>query len=381
MAQETKKRVSRLAQQTAKATPTSGITDEGSSKTYTCILCGKSTKRPTDQFYKTKDTQLTKLNNGYAHVCKTCINEIYNKYREQFDSAIIAVQICCHYLDIPYIDRLAHRVAETKTDTFPLTTYIQGLSAAAYRDMTFADYVIDVAEYTTDLTTSSHDDREKKWDSDSMKNMAYVKNIVGYDPFLDVSLSSEDRKFLFNAMAGYCPDSNIANDSHKLNCIINIVKLLLQSDKVGKNINFELTQPINQQKNVEKLVNMQKTIQSSIDRIAKDNDISKSSSAKGSNTLTAKMKLLSDEGFRESEVNMFNVEQSKQIQLLADMSNQAVIKAINMEDNDYSMIITEQRDDLTKLHAQNKELQEQVRLLTNELNERKGGKPANENVS
>lgn len=380
MARETKKRISRIAPQTDTQPKPKKVAEED--RVYTCVLCGNSTKRPGDQFYRTKDTILTEQNNGYAHICKTCINDIYKKYYEEFDSPVIAVQICCHYLDIPYVDRLAHRVVEQRNNTSPLTTYMQGLTASVYRNASFIDYIIDVAEYTTDLTTTSHDaSKDKKWDQDSLKNMAYVKNIAGYDPFRDVNLSSEDRKFLFNTMAGYCPDSSVANDSHKFNCIINIVKLLLQSDKIGRNINFELTQPISQQKNVDKLINMQKVIQSSIDRIAKENDISRSTAAKGSNTLTMRMKQLNDEGFRESEVNMFNVEQSKQMQLLADISAQAVLKAINMEDNDYSMIISEQRDELTKLYADNKALQEQVRTLTNELNDRKGGKAVHEDVS
>lgn len=339
-------------------------------KTYTCILCGNSTKRPKEQFYTTKNTELTKSNEGFARICKKCVNKLYNEYKLQFDSAVIAVLICCHYLDIPYIERLAQKVATTKNMASPMGDYMKGIAASCYQDLTFADYLVDVAEYTVDLT-SANQKQEKKWDKESLQNMAYVKNIVGYDPFQDVSLTTDDRKFLFNTMAGYCPDSSVANDSHKLNTILNIVKQLLQLEKINKSINFELTQPQSQQRDVVSLVNIQKTLQSSIDRMAKDNDISKANAAKGSNTLTGRMKLLSDEGFRESEVNMFNIEQSAQMQKLADISARAMINAISLEDNDYSLIITEQRDELTKLYGKNKELEEKVRLLTNEVNSKR----------
>lgn len=340
---------------------------EQEDKTYTCILCGNSTKRPKDQFYATKNTQLTKSNDGFARICKKCVNKLYQEYRLQFDSAVIAVLICCHYLDIPYIERLAQKVAVSKNMASPMGDYMKGIAASCYQDLSFADYLVDVAEYTVDLT-SANKKQEKKWDKDSLKNMAYVKNIMGYDPFQDISLTTDDRKFLFNTMAGYCPDSSITNDSHKLNTILNIVKLLLQLDKINKSINFELTQPQSQQRDVVGLVNIQKGIQLSIDRMAKENNISKSTTARGSDTLTGRMKQLGDEGFREAEVNMFSIEQCEQMQKLADISARAVISAINLEDNDYSLIVTEQRDELTKLYAKNKELEEQVRLLTNQVN-------------
>lgn len=335
-------------------------------KTHTCTVCGSSTRVPGRSFYATSFAKNNAQNSGFSLICKNCIKEFYAQYFAETGNAYTALQICCHYLDIPYIQQAAEKCLKGKSAVFPIPMYMKELLLPAYRKLSYADSIIETAYAMTPAETN--EEKEKSWDKESLQNMSYIKNIVGYDPFDDSSLTAEDRKFLFNTMAGYCPDSSIANDSHKLNSIIVIVKHLLQANKVTELINRELAKPLNKQQDIDKLANIQKTFHQTIDRMAEKNNISKSKDTNQSSTLTGRMQMLMQDEFRDIEVNMYDIEQSEQLLKLEKMSMEAVKEAIHLEDNDYSDIINEQREIIDRLNKENKGLAEKVRVLTNQLN-------------
>lgn len=331
----------------------------------TCIICGSShVYRLELAFYNTPYAPASENNNAYSRICKNCVEKMYQDILTKTDNVYLAVETCCHYLDVPYVPAFA-KITELNKNRRPMSEYVNTLlTSQAYEGLTYADSIAD--RYTPDGEQKIATPREKDWDKDSVQNMNYIKNIVGYDPFDDETYSDADRKFLYNTMSGYCPDSTIANDSHKLNSIINIVRQLLQVNKVTNEINRQLSLPVEEQTDIKNLADMQKTFFQSIDRMAEKNSISQAKSSRGANTLTARMQMLQNDGFRNIEVNMFDIKQAKQLQALADMSAKAMINAIELEDNDYSEIIAEQRDMVVRLNRENEELKEQVRILTNE---------------
>lgn len=354
----------RTARPKPELAPPSSVEEVTRGKSYTCTHCGSQTRRPDEHFYRFM-SPATANNNGYTRVCKMCINGLYENFRLRFDSATLAVQMCCHYLDMPYVEEAAIRAIDHKT-VATMTAYANSINTERYHNMLYTDTIAE--QYTklkADVGKATDENREKNWDRESLQNMAYVKNIVGYDPFDDKNYSLDDRKFLFNTMASYCPDSSIMNDSHKLNSILNIVRELHQVNKTQEALNKEMSKSNPNLKVIQDWNNVKKTQLQSIDRMAEKNDVSNSSATKGSTTLTGRMQALSDDSFRDIEVNLYDIEQSAQLQKLADISAKAVIAAIELEDNDYVSMVEEQREIIAKLQGENKSLQEENRILKN----------------
>lgn len=332
---------------------------------YKCVRCGASTLRPKDKFFLSPTSVLYIANEGYVPICKTCMQELYSALLNKYSSPDTAIQVCCHYLDWPYDAAIARKARDNST-TFPLPIYYRSICSSRFAQQTFVDTLQTQAPSSTKQARAKV---EQNWDRESLQNMGYIKNIVGYDPFDDESFTSTDRKFLFNTMAGYCPDSTVSSDSHKLQSILNIVKLQLQAYKVGEQINQVLAHhPIDVER-MNDYTNIQKNLHQSINTMAKENGISASGNGgvKPANTLTERMKLLKEEGFEAIEVNMFNVEQSEMFQKIADISINSIIKELQFEDNDYSEILSEQLAHISTLTQEHDTAVEELRVLENKM--------------
>lgn len=107
----------------------------------------------------------------------------------------------------------------------------------------------------------------------------------------------------------------------------------------------------------------------SIISLSKESKLSKASSGtstKGTNTWTGKVKLLKEMDLREEEVNAFDVETCKGMQQVAELSNAAIIKQINLDENDYAGMLTEQRTIITNLRKDKNLAEERMRILYRE---------------
>lgn len=333
---------------------------------YRCLRCGVGTLNPKDHFFLSS-SPMYKENKGFVPICKACFKEIYTEILDKFGDADLALKACCHYLDWAYDPVIARKAREAKS-SFPLAEYSKRIGASRFSKQTYVDTMYLRITNSAPTAVETREKLEQMWDQTSLQNMQFIKNTVGYDPFSDDNLSSSDRKFLFNTMAGYCPDSSVADDSHKLQSIINIVQLQLQVHKIGEQINQELAKyPIDADK-VDDYTTIQKNLYQSINTMAKENGISASGSGgvKPANTLTQKMKKLQEEGFDEIEVNMFNIEQSKALQTIADISMHSIIKELQLEANDYAEIRAEQVEIINKLRAERDKAVEENRILRNE---------------
>ena len=307
-------------------------------------------------------------NGGYVPICKSCMQELYTYAFDVSGGDVeLAIQICCHYLDWPFNPVIANKAKEAKI-SYPLQEYSNRIVHSRDKDKDFGQTLVFRIKNEDKVAADERAAAEKKWDTASLKNMAYVKKIVGYDPFDDTSLTSEDRMYLFNTMAGYCPDDSIIDDSHRLQSILNIVNLQLQAHKVGEQISREFAKSPISPHTIDSFTKIQKDLFQSINSMAKENGVSASSAgaAKPVNTLTERMKVLKEQGFDAIEVNMFNIEQSKCFQKIADISLHSMIKELRLEDNDYSEMQAEQLELITKLTNERDKLAEELRLLKNE---------------
>lgn len=373
-------------QPTAKPKPSAAVTDTAleeqfasnassaqqhskinSTPIYVCLRCGVKTIDPKNHFFLAGNPDLYTANGGYVPLCKSCMQELYTKAFDVAGDVELAIQICCHYLDWPFNPAIANKAKDARI-SYPLQEYNNRILHSRDKGKDFGETIVFRIKNEDKDAIAQRAADEKKWDRDSRVNMSYVKKIVGYDPFADDSLTSEDRKYLFNTMAGYCPDDSITEDSHRLQSILNIVSLQLQAHKVGEQINREFAKsPINAQA-IDSFTKVQKDLYQSINSMAKENGVSVSSAgaSKPVNTLTERMKMLKEQKFEDIEVNMFNIEQSKCFQKIAEISMHAAIKELQLEDNDYSDMLAEQTELVAKLTNERDTLAEELRLLKNQ---------------
>ena len=161
------------------------------------------------------------------------------------------------------------------------------------------------------------------------------------------------------------------DDVIKLNSIITIVKLTVQADKINRRIAELQNGSMNDREigTIKNLTAAQKSMNDSIISLSKESKLSKASSGtstKGTNTWTGKVKLLKEMDLREEEVNAFDVETCKGMQQVAELSNAAIIKQINLDENDYAGMLTEQRTIITNLRKDKNLAEERMRILYRE---------------
>lgn len=69
---------------------------------------------------------------------------------------------------------------------------------------------------------------------------------------------------------------------------------------------------------------------------------------------------------REEEVNAFEVETCRGMQQVAELSDAAILKQINLDENDYAGMLTDQRKIITDLRKQKNLAEERMRILYRE---------------
>ena len=189
---------------------------------------------------------------------------------------------------------------------------------------------------------------------------------LGYDPFEEEPI--EDRKYLFNVLVDYLDDS-ILEDNFLLNSIISIVKSQRQVAKLDAQISSIINDPermANNMSAVKSLVEAKKNISTAMLKTAEDNGISakyNTTKSKGQGTLSGILGRLNDIGFESAKINMFDIETSKSLRQIADISNKSIIEQLNLDDSEWSSMVAEQRHLLTDLQGRYDIAKEECRLL------------------
>ena len=87
---------------------------------------------------------------------------------------------------------------------------------------------------------------------------------------------------------------------------------------------------------------------------------------KGENTWTGKMRKLRDMNLRAAECNAFDIETAKGMQQVAEISDAAILKALALDESDYTDMIAEQRKIISDLKRRTAVAEEKARLLLRE---------------
>ena len=151
---------------------------------YKCTRCGKEYNKQELNFSKSK-SDLYMSNDGYLHICKTCVNEIFDYYLRIFEgNKMKAIKRICEMFDFYYDSGIANKTAESLAQTSVILDYFKRMNFCK-TGTTYMDNVISLA-VKGDIIETLEDI------SDESKMQAQEKSIR----FFGTGFSDDDYIFL-----------------------------------------------------------------------------------------------------------------------------------------------------------------------------------------
>lgn len=312
--------------------------------TVECSCCGKELALK-NNFYKSYS--ILNQSKQIMHICKNCIWKLFQEFLEESDDVQLTTYRICRLLDVPYLDTpFNSALAESKTNGLEaFKKYMKNInSLGQYSSYTFENGdSIDKREVERQEIIQI----EGSLSSRDKQNEVDVLNMLGYDPF--ETENKKDRKYLFNRLVDMLDDS-VLEDNLLLMSIIEIVKGFSQIDKINEMIST-LTSDLNKLSTnnggIKSLIDTKKNLMSTILKIAEDNGIStkfNTTKSKGSGTLAGIMKRLQDIGLEEAKINLYDIETSRSMRQIADISHQSIMSQLQLNESDYTDMIAQQKD-------------------------------------
>ena len=334
---------------------------------FTCNMCGKL--KDASDFYKSTDPLCT---TGVTRICKMCAAKL--AYSEDLKGNKKApdeqsVQLALRYLDKPFFQKLydesileAANTMSGRPKNNTWTSYIKNISMPQYNTLTWKDG--DCGNSSTLLPSIGSVDN-----SDEVTNKRTVISALGYDPF--ESAADADKPLMYGKLVGFL-DESTQDDELKLGACVEIVHSLNQSEKINTVINALQKTPESIIKNsatIKALEATKKDIMKTTLDLARDNGISikhSNHNTKGANTWTGKVKELKEMKLREQEVNAFDIGTSQGMLQVAEASTAAIMKQLALDENDYTEMISAQRQKVLELENKCDAAVEEARILRRE---------------
>lgn len=169
------------------------------------------------------------------------------------------------------------------------------------------------------------------------QNRKDVIKIIGYDPF-DEYPSEKDMPLLYSQLVNFL-DEETKNDAMKMIAAIQIVKSQAQITNLNAAIDaytIDVTTAVQNNAVVKNLSETVSKLVNNINSLAKENGISitnNNNKSKGAFTLSGKEKHLRDIGFREAEINTFDIGTCEGMRQVAEISEEARHKQIGYDEN------------------------------------------------
>ena len=333
---------------------------------YNCMCCAN--EKAETEYYFSKYSKVWNYSNSRVLICKSCIDALLKEFSVRYGERM-ACAICCSYMDIPFYATAYQSIIDNNMG-FSMGLYARQLSLGQFKNQTFMTTIL-----SGELNKTSEEVKDKiesAWTKADKQNMEYAISVVGYDPFDDMNLTNNDRKYAFNVLAGYCDDESIKRDVNKLQAVIQITYIHLQCRQIDASLNLELASGANTD-TAKTLSSTKKTLFDSLSKLVQDNNLASNyndNSRKGKDTLSDKMKEMAADNFKAIEINVFDVKRAEAMKQIADLSNKSIMEQLTFDANDYTDMIREQREIIAKLEKERDEVTEEYRVFKNIVNRR-----------
>lgn len=348
-----------------------------------CYICGKH--KPKSEFYINTDPM---SKSGYSPICKDCAKGIARRRdKNGHDHGVTkeSLQLALFYLNKPFLEHLYESSMDESSNKNHATknpdnydvyaSYIKNIAMPNYYGWTWRDSdlfhekIIYEEEKTPESVIEGREDQDTY--RDFLKNKADVKRLLSYDPFEKESI--EDQPFLYSQLLGLLDASeDAAEDMMRTASCISIVRNFLQQSKIDDSIAKMIMDPKGLEKNSGTIKSFQDSkakITSMIKDLAAESCISLKNNKmtkKGENTWTGKIKKIKDLNLREGEVNGFDLNTCKAMEQIMDRSNASIIKQLRLDESEWSDMVAQMRETITKLRKELDSYKEIVRILLRE---------------
>lgn len=345
-----------------------------------CIYC--NTLKKQEDFYISTDP-MNKA--GHTPICKLCAKKIalrIDKNGYEHEPTIESVCSALKLLNKPFINSLwdssvqeSENLVAAKVKHNPWTAYTKNVAMKNYIGMTWDDSdmfkkkIIYEDEKTPQMIIEEHAGQDT-YDY-FIKNKKDVVRLLSYDPFEQESVS--DQPFLYSQLLGLLDSGGDENDDMMRNAsAISIVRGFLQSAKIDNAIASLMADIKNIDKNsatIKSLQDSKSKITSVITNLAAESCISlknNKNAKKGENTWTGKIKKIKDLDLRQGRVNGFDIETSKAMRQVMDLSHKSILQELKLDETDWSDMVAEQRDMIVNLQRKLDKYTEISRILLNE---------------
>lgn len=335
---------------------------DGEVKVYHCIKCGRDETAPEKKFYKLSHSPDHKGNDGYSHICISCVQQEFDRLMTRYGHKL-AVMIMCAKLNVPFYRELYEALLKSE-DKFRFGHYIRMTNLKEYAGKTFA---LTLAEGELEVTKKEAEEKaedlaETNWTLDERRAKNEVITMMGYDPF--DGYTPKVRKKLFTELLGYLDDDEILSDNYKLSQIIQVINNNLQINQYD--VALSKLDPTTDAGDITELNKIKKDLVISNEKIAKENGISvkgRGDQRAGKGTLTGLMRDMREKDLDEITENYFSQLQSPNTQWAIDLSMRSMLENIQLDENDVNSIVEHQRKLIRDIQNENDVLKEEKRLL------------------
>ena len=335
--------------------------NRGQRHVITCVCCGKP--KYEDYFYLNKYSFVFDGVYNRIPICKDCLESLYRRFTMKFDQKASAAAIVA-LMDMPYIESVVHTYMED--GKFRIGNYAKAQNLVAFKDKSFIDSIVSGCFF--DAKDKLKVEVEKLWEPQDKKNKKYVLSKFGYDPFDSFGLEDADYRMAFNITAKYLEDESILQDAHKMQSLVAMVMTIIQNNHVETLLTYQYKNIKPDTNEIKALTSTKKDIQSTISKIAEDNNISSKYQKENKSVqshLTAKMKEMANADYWEAKPNMFDVRTSAAMRQMLDISHQSIMSQLELTDSDYAQMVKEQREMIKSLQEERDRLAEELRNMTN----------------
>lgn len=305
-----------------------------------CYMCDKHKSK--DEFYKSSDTR---IHSGITRICKACAFNIASPFDENGNHILptkATVMAALEYLDKPYIEKIwdssyFESINSTQNSKQSIWhNYMKNVAMPQYKTLRWRDSDIFKKNVTIQNLNGNGDKVngpnkivhiDEKIQEDYLKNKKDVLSQVGYDPFENYQ-REDDKPFLYASLNSFI-DEETKNDGMKLKAVIQIVKTYNQIEKINDTIDAYVVDSNDLLNNIASLDKLSATVDKLIRssaKLAQDNGISinfNNNKSKGANTLSGKIKHLTEIGFKDASINAFDIGTSQGMLQVAELSEKA----------------------------------------------------------
>ena len=348
-----------------------------------CAMCGKVKDQETKFYY---DTNPILGGSSFSRICRDCAKSIAcrrDKNGEDHEPTKESVIEALRLLDKPYHESVwnasiqeSENLVTGKVKNNVWTSYIKNIAMINYVGETFkdSDFFKETIFYPDELkqedVLSSHEGQDT-YDSFE-KNKSDVIRLLDYDPFEKELVC--DQPFLYAQLLALLDTggSEVNEDMIRTSSAISIARGFLQASKIDDTVASLMRDIQHLEKNsatIRSLQDSKKQIMTVIKDLAAESCLSlknSKNSIKGENTWTGKIKKIRDINLRDYKVNGFDIETSRGMQQVREISDASIMKQLALDDSEWSDIVADMRKTNVQLRKELDAYKEINRILLTE---------------